>query len=333
MDDVKSRNSHEIVLPSFQRNDTVLKIYANDSHVDWTVTAYCKELQIKACKRIFDEVFRFFCEQPQSPCHQAHYCIKQYRLFHQSYINFNYNNGKLDGDNNVFSLENLYRLELVVLISHFEEDLSWLKEVSSSTHYIIASKTLSHQVLHVQKNTGNEVSSYLTYIVKYYDYLPKFTLFLHGHDLDWHQFYRIGFILNHLNLSYGYQNINNIAFSPSWRDSKMPGLQSIWQRLFQDELGDMPAVFHDRCCAQFVVHRNRIRLHSKQFYMTLLDYVYEGDTLSSDGYHSEMSFYMEYIWHYIFGEEAVTKDDSLSENYASYRVDADHQFGTISYYL
>ena len=84
--------------------------------------------------------------------------------------------------------------------------------------------------------------------------------------------------------------------------------------------------------AQFIVHRNRIRLRSKAFYERLMDYILTEDSLSTDGYHSDMSFYMEYIWHFIFGETAVTNCTS-DRHFAKFRVDMDHELGKISYYL
>lgn len=65
-----------------------------------------------------------------------------------------------------------------------------------------------------------------------------------------------------------------------------------------------PFIFIEKCCAQFNVHRNRILLRSKHFYQLLYNYTLtHKDAIDNDGYHCSMSFIMELIWHYIFGED------------------------------
>ena len=307
----------------------------NDSHIDWTVSSYCRANNIRPCKKIFDVAFQYICEYKHL-CENARYCISEY-------VKINKENDKslknkpsimIGADNNLANYKDLSSEQLILVISHYQEDLSWLSSISQNFRFILISKTMQQNqgAIILDKNVGNEVSAYLTYIIRWYDTLPEYSLFLHGHNNHWHQFYSIQFIMDNLNFGDGYQNLNNIAFSPSWRESKMDGLRLLWPSLFLEELGDMPEVFHDRCCAQFIVHRSRIRLRSKAFYERLMNYILTEDSLSSDGYHSDMSFYMEYIWHFIFGEQAVTNCTS-DRHFAKFRVDMDHEFGKISYYL
>lgn len=51
--------------------------------------------------------------------------------------------------------------QLVLCVSHYHEDISWLLHVDAP--FIVASKTIasSAPVLHIDVNAGNEVSSYL----------------------------------------------------------------------------------------------------------------------------------------------------------------------------
>ena len=310
----------------------------NDSHIDWTVSSYCRANSIRQCKRIFDVAFRYICEYRQS-CKHARYCINSFvKMYTESNRIINNKASGLfnlySAYNNYAAIDDLSNEKLVLAISHYNEDLSWLSTVSQYYPFILVSKTMQQGqgAIILDKNVGNEVTAYLAYIIRWYETLPEYSVFLHGHNLHWHQFYGIQFILDNLKFGDGYQNLNNIAFSPSWRDSKMDGLRSIWPSLFQEELGEMPDLFHDRCCAQFIVHRNRIRLRSKTFYERLMHYVLTEDSLSADGYHSDMSFYMEYIWHYILGEDAVT-NCTTERHYANFRVDMNHEFGSISYYL
>ena len=83
----------------------------------------------------------------------------------------------------------------------------------------------------------------LGYIVRYYDELPSFTLFLHGHDDHWHQIYNMHYIVHHLDFSQTYRNINNYWVNDrnSSSNTYMRRLQLLWNELFQDELGPMPS--------------------------------------------------------------------------------------------
>ena len=180
--------------------------------------------------------------------------------------------------NKKWKAETLQKEKFVLCISHYEEDLSWL--VSLSEPFVIASKTLPtiypNHVLSVP-NTGNEVTSYLLYIIQYYDALPEYTLFLHGHDTSWHQFYSIQYIVHVLKTSDtlgGYVNINNYLVNDrnSTTNKYMKQLSSLWLDLFETELGPMPSRFREKCCAQFVVHRSRILSHPLEFYRYLTNH-------------------------------------------------------------
>lgn len=83
----------------------------------------------------------------------------------------------------------------------------------------------------------------LGYIVRYYDELPSFTLFLHGHDDHWHQIYNMHYIVYHLDFSETYRNINNYWVNDrnSSSNAYMRRLQLLWNELFRDELGSMPS--------------------------------------------------------------------------------------------
>ena len=52
-------------------------------------------------------------------------------------------------------------------------------------------------------NKGDEVASFLRFIVDYWDTLPEYTAFVHGHDISWHQMgYSMQYILRNLCLEH-----------------------------------------------------------------------------------------------------------------------------------
>lgn len=73
------------------------------------------------------------------------------------------------------------RLPLVLVISTFEEDLSWLDW--QPLPFVVYQKAPGRHVpgAHVLPNVGKEVTAYLSFIRQYYDCLPQRMVFLHGH--------------------------------------------------------------------------------------------------------------------------------------------------------
>ena len=203
----------------------------------------------------------------------------------------------------------LSNTQLILRISHYQEQLGWVNNIHIP--FVLGSKTVrDSRIMHVPINQGNEVSCYLLYIIHHYDSLPEYTLFLHGHNKDWHQLYEVAYITRTIDFTTPYKNVNNYLVNDRdvTANRYMRQLQALWSKLFQDELGDMPMVFREKCCAQFVVHRDRIHIRSLAFYQRIYDYVISAeldDADMVDGYHTSMSYVMEFIWHYIFGEDAV----------------------------
>ncbi|KAK9919029.1 hypothetical protein WJX75_008842 [Coccomyxa subellipsoidea] len=85
-----------------------------------------------------------------------------------------------------------------------------------------------------------------------------------------------------------------------WIDSVE--LTEVWDQTFADELGVMPHIIHGPCCAEFIVSRERIEAHPREFYMGLRDWIRDTEL---DRYRSGRVF--EYMWPIMFGEPAVTK--------------------------
>jgi hypothetical protein len=223
--------------------------------------------------------------------------------------------------NDILNLPNNYygkdlsKEKLVVVISHYNENLSWLKNTNAP--FVISSKTNKDKNLYVDINKGNEVSGYLTYITKNYDNLPEYTLFLHGHFVDLHQFENTIDIINNLykiinNKKINYLNVNNLGVPDFlWTEHR----RKIWNELFFEELGTMPEVLYDKCCAQFIVNKDSIRLRPNKFYQKLLYYSLHNNI---DTKNNNFGHVMEFLWHYIFGEPAIINREE--DNHALFNL-------------
>jgi len=220
-------------------------------------------------------------------------------------------------DNDGSKLVSLENFEEVLLLAHWDEDYSWL--VHQPFPAIIYEKKPPRNKQAgkhgVPFNAGNEASAYLKYIVDYYDDLPTRTIFLHSHRYTYHQedalillpilYDRLSKVKrapenSYNNSSSDYCNLNNMV----WIDPDGERLQIVtenWDWLGR-YLGPRPSYFLDRCCAQMVVHRDRIRLQPKEFYNESLTRISFSKTKKED-YMWGLLF--EWIWHYVFGQKAI----------------------------
>jgi hypothetical protein len=132
--------------------------------------------------------------------------------------------------------------ELVIVSSHYNEDLKWLKKYK--TPVIVCGKdgekesAITSSPTCKTKNSGREASSYIKFIYENYDNLPKYVAFIHGHETAWHQKEDILDILEkreYLNNEYyglNKQYINDWnSNTPLWDI-----LNTIWPSYFKNEL-------------------------------------------------------------------------------------------------
>lgn len=170
--------------------------------------------------------------------------------------------------------------------------------------------------LHTPRNKGNEANAYLTYLVNQYDALPDVIVFMHYHRIGKHNDARgkdnvAG--LRHLRLQHvlgaGYANLRCQA-NPGCPAEVLPfrhemdperetevAFAQAWRELFG---GVAPPVVATPCCAQFAVSREQVLRRPRGDYARFLGWLMRTD-LSDD----TSGRIMEYLWHIIFGKEAV----------------------------
>lgn len=185
-----------------------------------------------------------------------------------------------------------------LVVAHCHEDIDWINRVDRSLYNIIlVSKTRVDADIFQQQNIGNEASAYLEYIVKYYDDLPRFSVFVHGHEYSYHQNGSMPDLVNGLCFEKTFFNFDQPLDDPEFYLTMMENGKEkegdrvslanyyFWRYipLILKSVGGFPVVNHDtfqfRKCAQFLVHRDLIRRHSRdQWSQVLADLI----TLSTD---------------------------------------------------
>ena len=207
-------------------------------------------------------------------------------------------------------------------IAHYNEDLRWMGDIDSQKYDIhLVSKTVPDARIFQPQNQGFETSAYLEFIIKNYDTLPEWCVFVHGHQYSWHHEGRMQDLVNNLDIDENtpkYKNINidiplychrfitngedaaGYDDDPKHRDSLLVGLRD-WRNciglgLFHPlPITAHPPNFVTRVAAQFIVHRDQIHRHPLSTYEALLH------NLRTVPYDDKMkACVFEVTWCYIF---------------------------------
>jgi len=165
----------------------------------------------------------------------------------------------------------------------------------------------------VPRNKGLEASGYLKYIIEHYNNLPLHVAFVHDHEYSWHH---SGSIYDILMASIGekiwYKNLNSFVWSKDTIEW-FPFIKYWYDVYLLDELGPME-LYGDfmtgyKGCAQFIVHRDIIRIRSLNFYKRL--YYWIMNTKLHDYYSGR---FMEYTWHLLWGQVSIIQDKKCIES-------------------
>jgi hypothetical protein len=186
----------------------------------------------------------------------------------------------------------------IAVISHFNEDLSWLDNVEIEK--FIVSKTLKDADIYQKINRGNESSSYLEFIINNYEEMDSYDriIFLHGHRMSWHQKYESDFLLNKiaLEIDIEYLNFNDEYYYEIFTDKVISSgkvnyvsdnkvyliLKEVWDELFLEDIGEQPNYIGMIPGAQFTVNPKLILRRSKLFYLKLLNWIYSEKSYEMD---------------------------------------------------
>jgi hypothetical protein len=195
----------------------------------------------------------------------------------------------------------------MVVISHYEEDIDWpdLYIGEKIPHIVYTHKNDSLALHYVPNNKGREANAYLQFIIDYYSNLPQLIAFVHAHRTAWHQIDPPDIVIALRALQwnkYTYMPLNNVISTSEYiansANEQEVANYEFWQTCLKDKFGPPPKNgIKTHCCATFVVKREAILAHPKQFYKCINDYI----TASrfSTGITSRA---IEYTWHVIFGE-------------------------------
>ncbi|CAF1403393.1 unnamed protein product [Adineta steineri] len=175
----------------------------------------------------------------------------------------------------------------MIVVSHYNEDLTWLDLfIGNKIPHIVYTRSSDPLISHgLSVNKGREVVVYLRYIVDFYSNLPSSIAFIHGHrtsvlqkDPD-----DIVVALRALKWNkYSYMPLTS-AMTQSRFQHRALEIQAavnykLWRDVLQKELGPPPLTgVQTHCCASFAVTKEAILKHPKVFYSNIMNYIYASE--------------------------------------------------------
>ncbi|OAX81215.1 hypothetical protein ACJ72_04441 [Emergomyces africanus] len=199
-----------------------------------------------------------------------------------------------------------------------KEDASWISAKLKDVEEFVYVVDDPSAPLHPPINKGHEAMVYLTYLIDHYHNLPDIMIFMHSHQVSWHNEESLAFnavdLVNRLSservMRDGYMNLrcNWGPGCPDWlhprKQEADPGKQEeiilakAWTELFPRV--EVPTVLAQACCAQFAISRERARVIPKSRYIFYRDWILR----------TELSDYIsgrvwEYLWQVVFTGQSV----------------------------
>lgn len=227
-----------------------------------------------------------------------------------------------------------------IVVSHYNEDLSWLEKIKVQSKIKVYSKTLEssnnqyYETIKQNRNIGNEASSYLNYIIDNYYNLPDYVYFCHGHNNSYHQNYSNIEIINNidysslpdfLNINNFYNKINNKRTETLLRYENITDnkpyliISHFFRTTFISKFFSLEEEYNSFSCAQFFTKRELILSNSLDFYKHCLEWFNSGKSLELDRHFSASenvysSRIFEWMWYYIFTKKTNEEIIQISEH-------------------
>lgn len=178
---------------------------------------------------------------------------------------------------------------MTIVVARYKEDTSWLNNLRAVDCYVI-NKFYDDDSRPgvVLPNIGRESHSYLWYIINHYVCLDDFTCFVQGSPF-FHCPNAVD-VINNFDGSCEFYPFGNVFHTIK---DACPHHSDLIVSNF-DELIKSPAEWSFNGGAQFIVSKERIHRHSKDFYQQLFDRHFTNE---------HTPWCLERLWKFVWGEE------------------------------
>ena len=185
-----------------------------------------------------------------------------------------------------------------IVVSRYKKDVSFVNHLKKyNGNIMIYDKENPENPYNIPINRGNEASVYLKYIIDHYDTLTDYTFFIHDENYSWHhrgtieqrfieaiESNNLFFNINHVVLK-PYHHINQKKLLMEWYD------QYIEPYIPLNKIPNKDWLIGYKGCAQFLVHKSRIKKLPLKFYQDIYDWILTFPYPKLSGY------FLEWTWH------------------------------------
>ncbi|WPH04682.1 Hypothetical protein R9X50_00757500 [Acrodontium crateriforme] len=217
--------------------------------------------------------------------------------------------------------------KVVVLGKRRSEDVSWLRDICRHHDYtaiVYSTDSWGEKgCLTPRSYRGREAPVYLSYILDYYDALPKYTVFVHDAKEQWHNDITNKLTPNALKqirfdavAAHGFANLRckeepgcgppelhpgkiNVPAGSTYLQSR---LLEMYMQIFDVTADKVPKDIGAACCGQFAVTREQIRKRPREDYERMLRWTQQTSIANDFG----VGWVFEKFWHIVFSMDAVT---------------------------
>jgi hypothetical protein len=164
-------------------------------------------------------------------------------------------------------------MTIKIIVARYNEDIEWTKQFPNVIIYNKGNDILGLSNEIVLNNVGREGHTYYKYICENYDLLDDYTIFLQGNPFDHSSniIYKIhDFLINQYIVEYGI--LSNFILQSNLNDCyEHSGLnfKLYYEILFNENKENLDFIFG--AGAQFIVSKNQILKHPKEFYQKIVD--------------------------------------------------------------
>lgn len=200
--------------------------------------------------------------------------------------------------------------KIVVVCAKYKRDVNFLNSIPYK--HVIIEKDID------VPNIANEATSYLKYIIDNYNNLPNNIIFIHDENESYHHNGKFSDILPLIIQKHIYEDkneyyeLNNCSATLITHIGLnfVENITHFWEDIFQKQLGfgsiNATLPLSRKCCAQFIVSKNRVLCRSKEFYEYFYNWIIskcttQGRSCKWDPFSSyNMGRYCEWTWHAVF---------------------------------
>lgn len=165
-----------------------------------------------------------------------------------------------------------------IVVSRFQANTHWTQRLAEMGYCVCVYEhgTNPNNPYNLPRNCGRESSAYLKYIRDHYDALTNYTIFTHDDEYSWHHDGSLVDLISRklttIPETIKFINFNNRC-TDSIKNAMWPTMKSYFDKYLAPYIGHRSQygdwTLGNRCCAQFIVHRDRIKRHPRKFYEDL----------------------------------------------------------------